>query len=101
MQAIDMRLVDLVQIYGEELPRMGGIKLLQTIRELDCASIIVSKDQQVLGGCTFRVHSLMTLPVENSTDLNQSSIMIELLLLGVKKAQQKAGLGSTLLEALK
>ena len=37
---VDVRLLDLIQIYDEELPRMGGIKVLKTMRETNCISIV-------------------------------------------------------------
>ena len=36
----DNRLLDLIQIYDEQLPRMGGIKILNTVRSLQCCSFV-------------------------------------------------------------
>ena len=67
---IDSRLLDLTDIFSEQLPRMDCRKILHKIRESSCASIVVTSGCHVIGGCTFKMHNDVS--------------MIELLLLGVK-----------------
>lgn len=79
---------------------MGGLQLLQTIQSQDCASFVAKRHSEILGGCTFRLHSLTSSSSSLMLDSN-SSVFAELLLLGVKKSEQKNGIGTKLISSLK
>ena len=83
----DNRLLDLLQIYDQQLPRMGGIKILNTVRSTQCRSFVCCENDKIVGGCTFKLH--------------ESAKLIELLLLGVQKSYQKLGLGTRMIKAMK
>ena len=94
LKALDLRLIELVQIYDEQLPRMGGLQLLRTMQQEDCASIVCTIQKRVVGGCTFKMHNIQAAQTRLQTLLdNETSCerepesFVELLLLGVAQKE--------------
>ena len=86
---------------------MGGLQLLKTMQQEDCASFVCQTQSGVVGGCTFKMHHiqsastrLQTLLDDEASYEREPESFVELLLLGVTQKEQKNGLGAQLVHAL-